>query len=231
MALPTVARIGEFIRRRWTQAEITSRRFAAEADHAEGAAGDMPAAIEADTTITRPQRQVMIDIYESFQRQNRGEAAGPAPRDRLAERTDSSAGEGGGPMTFADEVKKITRSKPFYAVAGAGGYAVEQWRRLRQTQTRHGGVRGTTRDVLGRTRETMARDLPRLYDDLAVRGRELMGRSGGAAADDASAATPTTPHAPGGPPEPVVQPSPAGAPTGSRATRTRKAEPRGRSGT
>ncbi|MFG1711213.1 hypothetical protein ACFLIM_49490 [Nonomuraea sp. M3C6] len=97
-------------------------------------------------------------------------------------------------MTLTDQIKKITESKPFYAVAGAGGYTVDNLRTLRnrlskQLGTRRGEVRETTKELPGKARETVAKSLPgrvreyagttatrasRLYDDLAVRGRKMV---------------------------------------------------------
>jgi predicted nucleic acid-binding Zn-ribbon protein len=92
-------------------------------------------------------------------------------------------------------VRKITESKPFYAVAGAGDYAVEKLRevpeQLRKLQARRGELRGTAKDLPAKARETVAKDLPekareyadttaakfnKFYDDLAVRGRKAVSK-------------------------------------------------------
>jgi ElaB/YqjD/DUF883 family membrane-anchored ribosome-binding protein len=119
-------------------------------------------------------------------------------------------------MTLADQVKKITNSKPFYAVAGAGDYTVENLRKLRkrlqkQLRARQGEVRETAKDLPGKTRETVAKGLPEqareyadttaakvneFYDDLADRGRKVISSLGHEAAqeleDISHTATPAT---------------------------------------
>lgn len=91
-------------------------------------------------------------------------------------------------MTFTTQVKKITESKPFYAVAGAGGYVIEKLRMLR---SRRGELGETAKDLPVKTREAVAKDLPgkargyadtaaakfnEFYDDLAVQGREIVSK-------------------------------------------------------
>jgi hypothetical protein len=91
-------------------------------------------------------------------------------------------------MTFTTQVKKITKSKPFYALAGAGGYAIEKLRMLR---ARRGELGETAKDLPDKTREAVAKDLPgkargyadtaaakfnEFYDDLAVHGREIVSK-------------------------------------------------------
>ncbi|MEV4298639.1 hypothetical protein [Microbispora rosea] len=86
-------------------------------------------------------------------------------------------------MTITTQAKKITESKPFYALTGAGDFAVEKARAYAST-------------VQGKA-ETVARELPekakgyadaatsrfnRLYDDLASRGRKVVSRVSGEAA-------------------------------------------------
>ncbi|WP_067174592.1 hypothetical protein [Microtetraspora niveoalba] len=114
-------------------------------------------------------------------------------------------------MTLTTEVKKITESKPFYAVAGAGDYAVEKLRelpdQLQKLQARRGELRETAKDFPGRAREAastfqdraeaVAKDFPNkareyadtaaarfneLYDELAVRGRRIVSKVSGEAA-------------------------------------------------
>ncbi|WP_188190394.1 hypothetical protein [Nonomuraea sp. SYSU D8015] len=131
-------------------------------------------------------------------------------------------------MNFADRVKKIVESKPFCAAAGAGGYAVDQVRKMRS-----GEVPRTARAWPGWTAETITQELPakarsyadtvtarlnRVYDDLAVRGREIVSNVSGRAADDfqdvSQAAQPRAGRAkvPRRRQEPVVTPSPVGSP-------------------
>ncbi|GAA3121918.1 hypothetical protein GCM10010466_11040 [Planomonospora alba] len=68
-------------------------------------------------------------------------------------------------MTLATEVKKITDSKPFYAVAGAGDFAVEKLRELpeqvQKLQSRREEIR-----------EAVAKDLP-------LKAREIAGKAEG----------------------------------------------------
>ncbi|MBF8192081.1 hypothetical protein ITP53_41665 [Nonomuraea sp. K274] len=104
-------------------------------------------------------------------------------------------------MTLTDQIKKIAKSKPFYAVTGAGGYAAENLRRLgTRLQQRRREVRETAKDLPGKARETAAPTnisdkareyadaavgkLSRLYDDLAVRGRHIISARGHEAAQE-----------------------------------------------
>ncbi|MDP4501337.1 MULTISPECIES: hypothetical protein [unclassified Nonomuraea] len=107
-------------------------------------------------------------------------------------------------MTLATEVKKLTESKPFYAVAGAGDYAVEKLRelpeQLRKLQSRRYDL---VSELPERTRayadkaEGFARDLPEkareyadqlghrateVYEDFATRGRKVVSKASGEAA-------------------------------------------------
>ncbi|WP_248962532.1 hypothetical protein [Sphaerisporangium perillae] len=114
-------------------------------------------------------------------------------------------------MPLNDEVKKIAESKPFYAVAGVGDYAVEklrelpeQFHRLQSRRTEAGAV---ARDLPTMARkyattvqtkaEAVAKDLPEkakgyadtitakatlLYDEFANRGRKVVSRVTGEAA-------------------------------------------------
>jgi hypothetical protein len=77
-------------------------------------------------------------------------------------------------MPISDEVRKLTDSKPFYAMAGAGDLAVEKLRelpaQLKELQARQAEFRTTAQELPGRARgyansmgskaETYARDLP-----------------------------------------------------------------------
>ncbi|WP_433222398.1 hypothetical protein [Microtetraspora malaysiensis] len=114
-------------------------------------------------------------------------------------------------MTLTAEVKKITESKPFYAVAGAGDYAVEKLRELpeqiQKLQARRGELRETAKDIPVRAREyattvqgkaeAVAKDFPNrareyadtattrfneLYNELAGRGRRVISKVSGEAA-------------------------------------------------
>jgi hypothetical protein len=106
-------------------------------------------------------------------------------------------------MALTRQIKKITESKPFYAGAGAVGYAVEKLskasKRLRKLQERRGEVRQTARDLPGKVRETVAKDLPeqtrgyvgtaatkvnKFYDELAVRGRKIVSKASREAAHE-----------------------------------------------
>ncbi|MFI6922061.1 hypothetical protein ACIBIZ_19120 [Nonomuraea spiralis] len=107
-------------------------------------------------------------------------------------------------MTLATEVKKLTDSKPFYAFAGAGDYAVEKLRelpgQLRQLQSRRTEL---ARDLPEKTRayadkaEDFVRDFPEkareyadqlgnkateVYEDFASRGRKVVSKTSGEAA-------------------------------------------------
>ena len=111
-------------------------------------------------------------------------------------------------MPLTDEVRKLADSKPFYAVAGAGDYAVEKLRELpgefKELQARRERLRQTAQDrareyaaTWQNKAETYARDLPekareyadavaqkaaRLYEDFATRGRKVISRVSGEAA-------------------------------------------------
>ncbi|MFI6739236.1 hypothetical protein ACIBI9_40475 [Nonomuraea sp. NPDC050451] len=77
-------------------------------------------------------------------------------------------------MTLTDQIKKITKSKPFYAVAGAGGYAVDNVRTLRgrlRTKLR------ARRDEVRKHAGTTSTRASRVYDDLAARGRKMVTRA------------------------------------------------------
>ncbi|SDI51960.1 hypothetical protein [Nonomuraea jiangxiensis] len=107
-------------------------------------------------------------------------------------------------MTLATEVKKLAESKPFYAVAGMGDFAVEKLRelpeRLHKLQTRRSEL---AKDLPERARayadkaEGLARDFPvkardyadqlthratEVYEDFATRGRKVVSKASGEAA-------------------------------------------------
>ncbi|MBB5075235.1 hypothetical protein [Nonomuraea endophytica] len=107
-------------------------------------------------------------------------------------------------MTLATEVKKLTESKPFYAVAGAGDFAVEKLRelpeQLQKLQARRGEI---AKDLPERARELtgkaegFAKDFPEkarayagelghkateVYEEFASRGRKVVSKVSGEAA-------------------------------------------------
>lgn len=113
-------------------------------------------------------------------------------------------------MPLTDEVKKFTDSKPFYAVAGVGDYAVEKLRelpeRLQRLQARRSEMGAAAQGLPARARgyasvaasraEAYARELPirarnyadtvtakaaELYDSFAARGRKVISRVSGEA--------------------------------------------------
>ncbi|MDR8407200.1 hypothetical protein MTP10_00415 [Nonomuraea sp. 3-1Str] len=107
-------------------------------------------------------------------------------------------------MTLATEVKKLTESKPFYAVAGVGDYAVEKLRelpeQLQKLQARRPEL-GKDLPELARTyadkAEGFAKELPEkargyadqltqratvAYEDFASRGRKAVSKVSGEAA-------------------------------------------------
>src|SRR3954469_21150279 len=96
-------------------------------------------------------------------------------------------------MALTTGVKKITKSKPFYAVTGAVGYAVETLRKVpKRLQARQSEIRGAARNLPGRARKSVAKDLPeqtreyadtaaakvnKFYDDLPAHGREIVNKA------------------------------------------------------
>jgi ElaB/YqjD/DUF883 family membrane-anchored ribosome-binding protein len=107
-------------------------------------------------------------------------------------------------MTLATEVKKLTDSKPFYALAGAGDYAVEKLRelpeQLQKLQSRRPEI---AKDLPEKTREYadkaegFVREFPdkareyadqlshkatEVYEDFASRGRKVVSKTSGEAA-------------------------------------------------
>ncbi|SDQ81142.1 hypothetical protein [Thermostaphylospora chromogena] len=103
-------------------------------------------------------------------------------------------------MTLAAEVKKLTESKPFYAVAGVGDYAVEKLRelpsRLEKLQSRRGELRDTALELPVKARayavqlpdrakeyaEAVNARAAALYEEFAARGRRVVSRVSGDAA-------------------------------------------------
>ena len=107
-------------------------------------------------------------------------------------------------MTLATEVKKLTESKPFYAVAGAGDYAVEKLRELPEQLLKLQSRRTElAKDLPAKAREYadkaegIAREFPEkareyadqlshkateVYEDFATRGRKVVSKTTGEAA-------------------------------------------------
>jgi hypothetical protein len=107
-------------------------------------------------------------------------------------------------MTLATEVKKLTDSKPFYAVAGAGDYAVEKLRELPgQLQKLQARQTDLAKELPVRARsyadlaEGIAKEFPvkareyadqltqratGVYEDFASRGRKVVSKVSGEAA-------------------------------------------------
>ncbi|MEO3875426.1 hypothetical protein ABGB18_42150 [Nonomuraea sp. B12E4] len=107
-------------------------------------------------------------------------------------------------MTLATEVKKLTESKPFYAVAGMSDFAFEKLRelpdQLQRLQTRRTEL---AKDLPEKARtyadlaEGFAREFPvkardyadqltlratEVYEDFATRGRKVVSKASGEAA-------------------------------------------------
>ncbi|WP_043624919.1 hypothetical protein [Nonomuraea candida] len=107
-------------------------------------------------------------------------------------------------MTLATEVKKLTESKPFYAVAGVGDFAVEKLRELpEQLQKLQSRRYELAKDLPAKAREYadkaegIAREFPdkareyadqlthkatEVYEDFATRGRKVVSKASGTAA-------------------------------------------------
>ncbi|GAA0947406.1 hypothetical protein [Nonomuraea longicatena] len=99
-------------------------------------------------------------------------------------------------MTLATEVKKLTESKPFYAVAGAGDYAVEKLRELpeqlhklqarrqeltkdlpEKARTLTGKAEGFAKDFPGKARayaDEIGHKATEVYEEFASRGRKVV---------------------------------------------------------
>jgi hypothetical protein len=100
-------------------------------------------------------------------------------------------------MPIADEVRKLTDSKPFYAVAGAGDLAMKKLRELpaqfKELQARRAEFRTTAQELPGRAKhyansfgskaEAYARDLPERAKVLPGKAREYADTIGQRAAD------------------------------------------------
>jgi hypothetical protein len=117
-------------------------------------------------------------------------------------------------MALTTRVKNLTKSKPFYAFAGATGYVLETLGKLpKQLGRRRREVRETAKDLPSRARKTVAENLPEpareysdavttrlneLYDELAVRGRKIVTKVSGEAAQEleevSESAKPATAH-------------------------------------
>jgi uncharacterized coiled-coil DUF342 family protein len=110
-------------------------------------------------------------------------------------------------MPIATEVEKLVKSKPFYAVAGAGDLAVKELRklpeRIQKLQGRSEEIREVAKDLpekakeLAGKAEVYAQHFPekaraaadqvadkatKLYDDFASHGRKVVSRASGEAA-------------------------------------------------
>ncbi|GAA3645058.1 hypothetical protein GCM10022224_004500 [Nonomuraea antimicrobica] len=107
-------------------------------------------------------------------------------------------------MTLATEVKKLTESKPFYAVAGVGDFAVEKLRELPgQLQKLQSRRYDLAKELPGKAREYadkaegFAREFPdkargyadqlshratEVYEDFATRGRRVVSKTSADAA-------------------------------------------------
>ncbi|MEV4454937.1 hypothetical protein [Microbispora sp. NPDC049633] len=86
-------------------------------------------------------------------------------------------------MTITTQAKKITESKPFYALTGAGDFAVEKARAYASTvQDRAETVAKDFPEKAKGYADAAAARFTRLYDDLATRGRKVVSRVSGEAA-------------------------------------------------
>ncbi|WP_326635389.1 hypothetical protein OG884_21055 [Streptosporangium sp. NBC_01755] len=110
-------------------------------------------------------------------------------------------------MPIATEVKKLADSKPFYAVAGAGDFAVEKLlelpERIQRLQSRREEIREAAKDLPEKARELAgkaegyAKDFPvkardyadqfagkatELYEEFANRGRKVVSKTSSEAA-------------------------------------------------
>ncbi|MBP2704983.1 hypothetical protein JOL79_14275 [Microbispora sp. RL4-1S] len=86
-------------------------------------------------------------------------------------------------MPITTEVKKITESKPFYALTGAGDYAVEKARVYASSV--QGAAESVAKDLPEKAREyadAAAARLNKVYEELADRGRKVVSRVSGDAA-------------------------------------------------
>jgi hypothetical protein len=101
-------------------------------------------------------------------------------------------------MTLATEVKKLAESKPFYAVAGAGDYAVEKLRELpeqlhklqsrrqeltkdlpEKARTLTGKAEGFAKDFPGKARayaDEIGHRATEVYEEFASRGRKVVSK-------------------------------------------------------
>ena len=107
-------------------------------------------------------------------------------------------------MPITTEVKKLADSKPFYAVAGAGDFAVEKLlelpEQLQKLQGRREEIREAAKDLPEKARqfagkaEVYAKDFPvkardyadhiagranKLYEEFANRGRKVVSKTSG----------------------------------------------------
>lgn len=85
--------------------------------------------------------------------------------------------------TIGTQAKKITESKPFYALTGAGDFAVEKARAYATTvQDKAEAVAKELPEKAKGYADAAAARINRLYDDLALRGRKVVSRVSGEAA-------------------------------------------------
>ncbi|ETK33049.1 hypothetical protein [Microbispora sp. ATCC PTA-5024] len=86
-------------------------------------------------------------------------------------------------MPITTEVKRITESKPFYALTGVGDYAVEKARAYASTvQVKAESVAKELPEKAREYADAAASRLNKVYDELAVRGRKVVSRVSGEAA-------------------------------------------------
>ncbi|WP_182879576.1 hypothetical protein [Microbispora sp. H10949] len=114
--------------------------------------------------------------------------------------------------TIVTQAKKITESKPFYALTGAGDFAVEKARAYASTvQDRAETVARELPEKARGYADAAATQINRLYDDLATRGRKVVSRVSGEAALELTEVSETA--------EPAIAAEvTSGATTGKRTT-------------
>ncbi|MEU4404207.1 hypothetical protein AB0F88_06760 [Streptosporangium sp. NPDC023963] len=147
-------------------------------------------------------------------------------------------------MPITAEVKKLAESKPFYAVAGAGDFAVEKLlelpEQIQKLQGRREEIREAAKDLPERARqlagkaEGYAKDFPvkardyadqiagragELYEEFANRGRKVVSKTSGEIALELEEVSE------------AAEPAIAAARTPKKGTRTSKSTTTGRSTT
>ncbi|MEW9528815.1 hypothetical protein [Microbispora sp. NPDC049125] len=86
-------------------------------------------------------------------------------------------------MPITTEVKRITESKPFYAITGAGDFAVEKARAAAVTV--QGKAEAVAKDLPEKARvyaDAATTRINQMYEELASRGRKVVSRVSGEAA-------------------------------------------------